>query len=88
MTHQAHDVAVATITAVSGLAAGLGAVLALKLARGDHFGQTPAVEPTPTAAYLPCHTTVCGHMTTPHDRTAGGLVCRGCGHTLAEVPHA
>ena len=40
----------------------------------------PAAEPRPDA-HMACHTTVCAHMSTAHDRTPTGLVCRGCGTT-------
>jgi hypothetical protein len=40
----------------------------------------PAAEPRPDA-HMACHTTVCAHMSTAHDRTPAGLVCRGCGNT-------
>ncbi|MFF5285226.1 hypothetical protein [Streptomyces sp. NPDC013171] len=32
-----------------------------------------------SAVWRPCHTTRCAHMTTRHDETPSGLVCRGCG---------
>lgn len=78
------------------IALGLIAVLAVTAVCANHIpgldrwtGAAPLLaDDTGGPAYLPCHTTTCGHMTTPHDRTAVGLVCRGCGHTLAEVPHA
>ncbi|MFE5658330.1 hypothetical protein ACFQ9H_19335 [Streptomyces sp. NPDC056517] len=43
--------------------------------------------PTPAAArtepeavvWLACHTTRCAHLTTRHDETPDGLVCRSCG---------
>lgn len=52
--------------------------------------QLAAPPATDTAVRRPCHTTACGHMTTPHDRTpTGALVCRGCGTVTApEVPRA
>lgn len=31
------------------------------------------------AVWLACHTTRCAHLTTRHDETPAGLVCRGCG---------
>jgi hypothetical protein len=51
----------------------------------DAWPAEPAPPPRPAiaapAAYEPCHTTTCGHMSTPHDHTAAGLTCRGCGTT-------
>lgn len=50
----------------------------------------PAPVPGPrrdeSAEWLPCHSlsSRCGHMTTPHDRTESGLVCRYC-QTVTEV---
>ncbi|NUP52305.1 MAG: hypothetical protein HOW97_34030 [Catenulispora sp.] len=50
-------------------------------------GAAPLLADDTTApAWLPCHTTTCGHMTTPHDHTPAGLVCRSCTHTVTEVP--
>lgn len=41
--------------------------------------------PPPGARWLPCHTTVCGHMTTIHTPQTGGTYrCFGCGHTKGE----
>lgn len=44
------------------------------------------VEPeAPPVVRRPCHTTKCGHMTTPHEpHGVGVLICRGCGHITAE----
>lgn len=75
------------------IALGLIGVLAVAAVCAGHIpglnrwtGAAPLLAAEPDApAYLPCHTTVCGHMTTPHDRTAAGLVCRGCGNTTLEV---
>ncbi|MFI5809288.1 hypothetical protein [Streptomyces sp. NPDC051561] len=46
-----------------------------------------SVRPRPAAAgspevvevWLACHTTTCAHLSTRHDRTPAGLVCRACG---------
>lgn len=32
-----------------------------------------------SAVWRACHTTRCAHLTTRHDETPAGLVCRGCG---------
>lgn len=41
--------------------------------------------PPPGARWLPCHTTVCGHMTTVHTpQPDGGYRCFGCGHTKGD----
>jgi hypothetical protein len=65
------------------------AVAAMARAGREHRAEpVPAVphEPVPEpAAYVACHTPVCGHMSTPHDRTAAGLVCRGCKTTKEEL---
>ncbi|EST22811.1 hypothetical protein [Streptomyces niveus] len=48
------------------------------------------VEDKPAAAvdelWLACHTTRCAHMTTRHDRTPAGLVCRSCGNVTEVQP--
>lgn len=31
--------------------------------------------------WLPCHSLTCAHLTTPHDPSPTGPVCRGCGTT-------
>jgi hypothetical protein len=63
--------------------AGVVGILAASLWAGHEHRTTPAPPPRPAiaapAAYLPCHTTTCGHMSTPHDHTAAGLTCRACG---------
>lgn len=41
-------------------------------------------KPAADELWLACHTTRCAHMTTRHDRTPAGPVCRGC-HTVKEV---
>jgi hypothetical protein len=65
---------------------GVTGVIAATLRAGREHRAEPAAAPaSPTpAAYVPCHTTVCAHMSTPHDRTAAGLVCRGCKTTKEE----
>lgn len=68
---------------------GFGAVAVVLVAVLRQFFRRP--EPTPAstaaepAAYVPCHTTACGHMTTEHDRTPAGLTCRNCGTTREET---
>ncbi|MGW5352238.1 hypothetical protein ACWERV_17215 [Streptomyces sp. NPDC004031] len=79
--------------ALTGAALALAAVAAVLFAvlwAGREHRRTPAplpAAPRPVAdAYLPCHTARCGHMSTAHDRTEAGLVCRGCGTTREEAP--
>jgi hypothetical protein len=38
-----------------------------------------SARPDDSVVWLRCDTTSCAHMTTRHDRTPAGLVCRGCG---------
>jgi hypothetical protein len=78
----------AAVVAFAGVATGLVAVL---WAGHEHRAAPapPATVPAPAPpAYVPCHTTMCGHMTVPHDRSAAGLTCRGCGTTREEGTHA
>lgn len=56
-------------------------VATLRAGREHRIEPVPAPAAPAPAAYLACHTTACAHMSTPHDRTAGGLVCRACGTT-------
>lgn len=68
---------------------GLAVAAAAFLQAGREHRATPAPLTAPPApdAYLPCHNPVCGHMSTPHDRTTAGLTCLGCGAlTLAAEP--
>lgn len=83
---QSTEVLTATVAALGALVVGVAAWVTYRLSRGNQPGHAPAGPPA--AAYLPCHSLACGHMTTPHDHTAAGLVCRGCNHTVTEVPHA
>lgn len=73
------------LTAAAVALGGTAVAVAAGLWAGREHRRTPAplpAAPRPAAdAWLPCHTTWCGHMTTPHDRTAAGLTCRGCGTT-------
>ncbi|WP_031514793.1 hypothetical protein [Streptomyces sp. NRRL F-5123] len=71
----------ASIVALSGVVVAVAAgVWTWRQARPATAPQQPARRPA-ADAYLPCHTPVCGHMTTPHDRTPAGLTCRSCGTT-------
>jgi hypothetical protein len=73
------------ITASAIALAGATTAIAAALRAGHEHHAEPAPPPRPAiaapAAYEPCHTTTCGHMSTPHDHTAAGLTCRGCGTT-------
>lgn len=61
------------------------AVVATLRAGHEHRAEPASVPAGPVpAAYVPCHDLACGHMSTPHDRTAAGLTCRGCGTTREE----
>jgi hypothetical protein len=83
-----HDV-ISNATALAWAATGITGVTAA-VAAGLWAGREHHTAPAPTpvgpapAAYVPCHTTTCAHMTTEHDRTAAGLTCRGCGTTREE----
>lgn len=71
------------ITASAIALAGASTAIAAALRAGREHRAEPAPAPAGLApdAYVPCHTTVCAHMTVAHDRTAAGLTCRGCGTT-------
>jgi hypothetical protein len=71
------------ITASAIALAGATTAIAAALRAGHEHHAEPAPRPAgpAPAAYEPCHTTTCGHMSTPHDHTAAGLTCRGCGTT-------
>jgi hypothetical protein len=74
------DAITASAIALAGASTAIAA--ALRAGREHRAEPTPVVPAVPApAAYVPCHTTVCAHMTTEHDRTPAGLTCRGCGTT-------
>lgn len=68
------------------LAAVVGVVWAARRRPARPAPVIPRPRRTEAAAWLQCHslTDRCGHMTTPHDRTESGLVCRYC-QTVKEV---
>lgn len=74
-----------TAEALVGAAFGLAGVGVLTLIRAVPRPRPEPDEPAPadigTSPYYPCHTTACGHLSTPHVRTPDGLVCRRCGTT-------
>ncbi|MFD0078190.1 hypothetical protein ACFVIY_37815 [Streptomyces sp. NPDC127166] len=71
------------MTALSPYLAGLLLAAAVAVTWAARLWPT---RPAPTArvesvaaVWRACHTTRCAHMTTRHDETPAGLVCRGCG---------
>lgn len=73
------DAITASAIALAGATTAIAA--ALRAGREHHAEPAPRPAGHAPAAYVPCHTTVCAHMSTPHDRTTAGLTCRGCGTT-------
>jgi hypothetical protein len=76
-----------TASAIAIAGASTAVVAALRAGREHHAEPAPRSRPAfiEPVAYVPCHTTVCGHMSTPHDRTPAGLTCRGCKTTKEEL---
>lgn len=61
-----------------------GALLAIASRYLPRPRKQPAAAPpaqSGAAVHVPCHDLRCGHLSTPHDRTPLGLVCRVCGTT-------
>lgn len=69
--------------AATALGIGALAVLAAAIIRQGTGRIEPATTQPPPHPdlWLPCHTTRCGHMSTIHDPTPTGHVCRDCGTT-------
>lgn len=77
---------VAAGCAVIALARGVGRVLGSVRRAGRDRRPAPPRPAAAAALYRACHTTVCGHMTMPHDPAGPGQwICRGCGTAAAEV---
>lgn len=55
----------------------MGITWAIRLAPPAPRASAPAVEAS--VEWVACHSLHCAHLTTRHDRTPAGLVCRGCG---------
>ncbi|MEV8394792.1 MULTISPECIES: hypothetical protein [unclassified Streptomyces] len=68
----------------------VGAAAVTWAARACPAPDRPADDGEPTAAgdelWLACHTMRCAHMTTRHDRTPAGPVCRSCGNVTKVQP--
>jgi hypothetical protein len=61
--------------------AGLSVLAAAGLAQVRHV-HTVNTPPAPDPGlWLPCHSPVCAHLTTPHDPAPTGPTCRHCGTT-------
>ncbi|MFE2747358.1 hypothetical protein ACFXKX_24020 [Streptomyces scopuliridis] len=73
-----------------GVVAVVGAAAVTWAARLWPAPARPAEDSEPAGAvgelWLACHTTRCAHMTTRHDLTPAGPVCRGCGAVTEVQP--